>query len=266
MSPNVFCRREQKYLITRKQKEQLVEWMKPWLSLDDYGRTSVRSLYYDTDSWLLIRRSTDGGVYREKLRLRSYRKISGKDQVFIELKKKFNSRVFKRRVSMPLDEALDWLNGERKPEVMSQIHREIDYVLNRYEHLHPVAFICCEREAYVDPFGKSDLRITFDEHIRVRNHDLSLSLDEGGEELLEKDQVLMEIKTDLAMPLWLVSFLDRHQIRKTRFSKYGSMYKKWIAPAQNWTALAMSEKTRQNRTDNRSMEEKNERQLYRQSA
>ena len=45
--------------------------------------------------------------------------------------------------------------------------------------------------------------------------DLSLQSEEYGLPLLEENQVLMEIKTSQAMPLWLVSFLEEHHIRKT---------------------------------------------------
>ena len=40
---------------------------------DDYPRSTVCSIYYDTDDYRLIRHSLDGPVYKEKLRLRSYR-------------------------------------------------------------------------------------------------------------------------------------------------------------------------------------------------
>ncbi len=114
MSPNVFCRREQKYLLSREQKQALITWMEPYLRLDEYGRTNVRSIYYDTDSWLLIRRSLEGGIYREKIRLRSYGKISEDQPVFVELKKKFDSIVYKRRVQMPLFKAENWLAEKLK--------------------------------------------------------------------------------------------------------------------------------------------------------
>ena len=46
----------------------------------------------------------------------------------------------------------------------------------------------------------------------------------GGRELLETGQALVEIKSATAMPLWLVEFLNRQQIRQRSFSKYGKAY------------------------------------------
>ena len=55
----VFRRYERKYLLTMAQKETVLKAMQPYMTLDKYGRTTIRNLYYDTDSYLLIRRSIE---------------------------------------------------------------------------------------------------------------------------------------------------------------------------------------------------------------
>ena len=51
-----------------------------------------------------IRHSISKPYYKEKLRLRSYKlPTNTNDKVFLELKKKINGIVSKRRLSLPLD-------------------------------------------------------------------------------------------------------------------------------------------------------------------
>ena len=89
----VFKRYELKYLLTMAQKETVLKAMQPYMTLDKYGRTTIRNLYYDTDSYLLIRRSIEKPAYKEKLRLRSYSRVDSDSTAFVELKKKYNQVV-----------------------------------------------------------------------------------------------------------------------------------------------------------------------------
>ena len=82
----VFKRYEIKYLLTEAQQQRVLEAMKPYMQLDDYGRTTIRNLYFDTDDYRLIRRSMEKPVYKEKLRIRSYRTAAPDSPVFVELK------------------------------------------------------------------------------------------------------------------------------------------------------------------------------------
>jgi len=67
----VFKRYELKYMLTLDQKERVLAAMTPYMKLDKYGRTTIRNLYFDTDTYLLIRRSIEKPTYKEKLRIRS---------------------------------------------------------------------------------------------------------------------------------------------------------------------------------------------------
>ena len=69
---SVFKRYELKYLLTQAQKKQILAAMKPYMKLDDYGRTTIRNLYYDTPNYRLARQSLERPAYKEKLRIRSY--------------------------------------------------------------------------------------------------------------------------------------------------------------------------------------------------
>ena len=61
-----------KYLLNPQQKEKMLQAMEPYMSLDQYGRTTIRNLYFDTDTYRLVRHSIEKPAYKEKLRIRSY--------------------------------------------------------------------------------------------------------------------------------------------------------------------------------------------------
>ena len=225
----VFKRYELKYLLTQEQKTKILEAMEPYMALDQYGRTTIRNLYYDTDNYRLVRHSIEKPAYKEKLRIRSYNQANPDSKVFVELKKKYDSIVYKRRLSLEEENAMEWVSGEMHCEQESQITREIDYFLEYYKTLHPVVFLSYEREAFYDNNG-GDFRVTFDNHILCRQEALSLEEDVWGTALLPEGMVLMEIKCSGGIPLWMTHILSQEHIYKTSFSKYGTAYQTIIFP------------------------------------
>ena len=222
----VFKRYELKYLLDQRQKEEILRAMEPHMALDRYGRTTIRNVYFDTDSYRLIRRSIEKPAYKEKLRVRSYKEAGPGDPVFVELKKKYKSVVYKRRILLPRELAMDCLEG-RTGFPDSQIGAEIAYFCAFYGTLHPVVFLSYEREAFYDREG-SDFRVTFDENILYRNRELSLGAGIYGRPLLERGRTLMEVKTSGGIPLWMARALSEQQAYKTSFSKYGSAYQEML--------------------------------------
>ena len=225
----VFKRYELKYMLTKEQKEIITAAMVPYMKLDKFGRTTIRNIYYDTDTYLLIRRSIEKPAYKEKLRIRSYDRANPDSTVFLELKKKYDHVVYKRRVFLPEAEALNWISGEKPCQKHTQISEEVDYFLDHYKTLHPAVFLSYEREAYFSKDG-SDFRVTFDDNILCRQEDLSLESDVYGTPILPEGNVLMEIKCSGGIPLWMTSVLSEQHIYKTSFSKYGTAYKNVIFP------------------------------------
>ncbi len=225
----VFKRYELKYMLTLEQKEKVLTAIAPYMQPDPYGRTTIRNLYYDTDTYLLIRRSIEKPTYKEKLRIRSYGQATADSNVFVELKKKYKHVVYKRRISLPNETATEWLSGERPFHPDTQIANEIEYFLGFYGTLHPTVFLSYEREAYYANDG-CDFRLTFDDTILCRQEDLSLESKVYGASILPKGMVLMEIKCAGGIPLWLTQELSKEKIYKTSFSKYGTAYKMLIFP------------------------------------
>ena len=223
----VFKRYEMKYMMTTQQKRKVLEAMFPYMKLDNYGHTTIRNVYFDTDNYRLVRRSIEKPVYKEKLRIRSYDQAKPQDKVFIELKKKYDDVVYKRREALTQLETVEWLVRRTPFPKATQMGNEIDYFFKFYQTLKPKVFLSYEREAFYSLDG-SDFRVTFDENILARQEELSLSRDVWGERLIGENQVLMEIKTSGGIPLWMTKVLTQERIYKTSFSKYGTAYEKMI--------------------------------------
>ncbi len=219
----IFKRYEIKYLISAAEREQILSAMEPHMRPDDYGLSTIRNIYYDTDHYRLIRRSIEKPVYKEKLRVRSYYLASHETPVFVELKKKYKSVVYKRRLILPEGVVTAAFEDNLPLPDRTQIGKEIDYVRRFYETLKPKVFLSYEREAYY-ACDDHEFRITFDHNILYRTDNLSLCTPPSGEKLLEDGYYLMEVKTAGGIPLWLTSVLTELRIFKTSFSKYGNAY------------------------------------------
>lgn len=220
---NIFCRYEKKYMTDAISAEAFFAHIAPYIRPDPFGETRICNCYYDTPDHLLIRRSLDKPRYKEKLRLRCYGVPTDESTAFIELKKKYEGVVYKRRIALPYREATAFLYGEGGDAPDAQIAREIRWMFRLYDGLSPAMALHYRRCAYYAS-DDADLRITVDSDIRFRTYDLDLRAGEAGELLLSPDARLLELKIAGAMPLWLVSALDECRIYPTSFSKYGQAY------------------------------------------
>ena len=220
---NIFKRYELKYLITKSQMEHIKTAMSKYMESDQYGKSTICNIYFDTPDFLLIRRSIEKTVYKEKMRLRSYGVATSDSTTFVELKKKYDSVVYKRRISMTEEDAMKYLCNEARV-ADTQITHEIDYFMKQYKVLKPRVVISYEREAFYAK-DNPDFRVTFDQNILWRDYDLSLCKGIYGNPILQPNQVLMEIKTAAAIPLWMTALLSENCIYKTSFSKYGNAYR-----------------------------------------
>ena len=223
ISNNVFERYEIKYLITDSQRKTVMQAMRDYMKPDEYGKSTICNIYYDTPDYYLIRHSLEKPVYKEKLRVRSYGTAGSRDNVFVELKKKYQDVVYKRRLSLPEREAMFYLGSDAKGGLDGQIGSEIDYFRFFYRELAPKVYISYDREAFYDREDDS-FRVTFDENIMWRDRDLSLTKAPYGHRILPPGASLMEVKTSGGIPLWMTSVMSANGIFKTSFSKYGRAF------------------------------------------
>lgn len=223
MYENVFKRVEEKYLLTKEQKILLLEKIGAYLKKDKFYHSTICNIYFDNKYNELILNSMDKPVFKEKVRLRSYKIPALKEEVFLEIKEKFKGIVGKRRIKMTLQEFYDYYENN-KYDKNNQIMKEIDYYFKLYD-LKPFIYIAYDRISYRG-IENDNLRITIDSNLRSRNEDLRLELGDAGKKYFEEDFYIMEIKTLGAMPLWLVRSLSELKIYPASFSKIGKIYEK----------------------------------------
>ena len=175
----VFKRKEIKYLLSSEERNALLPILEAHMEPDAFAHSSISNLYYDTPDFRMVRRSLEKPMYKEKLRLRSYGTPENTSTVFPEIKKKAMGIVYKRRISLPYQEAVSFLSGQQIASTemcdgtTRQILHELDWMLASYKDLPPRVFLSYERDSYK---GISDpsLRLTLDQDILFRTDRLDL--------------------------------------------------------------------------------------------
>lgn len=224
MAIQKFKRVEKKYIITLKQKDELLEILKSYMEIDAFCKNgnmyTIENLYFDMGDMSVIRRSLERPRYKEKLRIRKY---SGDDRYFLEVKKKLNGIVGKRRILLNKEQAMNFINDQTLPtfsnEVDNHIKKEIEYYLSHHP-VKPSTLVKYDRYAL---FGKDDksLRITFD--LELKSNRKNVEFDKGVYDnyIIPPDLCILEIKTSRNYPLWLAKALSKIKIYPHTFSKYG---------------------------------------------
>ena len=234
METRVFDRIEKKYLITKAQKQKLLQAINNHMEKDSYFESEVFNIYFDTDNFDLIIQSIDQPIFKEKLRARSY---DGYDRVFLEIKTKIRNKEtnpgYKRRVMITKN---DFKNLIEKKKTMSelascsvetendlQIAKEVDYLIEKF-NLTPKLLVMYHRESYQ---GEDNLRITFDEKLKYRDKNLSFNKAKGDKIYFkDKYNIIMEVKAHGVLPLWLVKTMSENKVYPQQFSKVGKIFQK----------------------------------------
>lgn len=232
MAQNTFCRREKKLLIDASLSPALQSELAKHMTPDKHNKNGepymICNLYFDDDADSVIRHSISKPDFKEKMRLRSYGTPDADGKVFLEIKKKSCRVGTKRRVTMKLREAYDYLQNGTYPAGASpleqQILREMDYYRATYP-VYPKVYVSYLRHAY---HGRDDdsFRVTLDRDILTRRDDLALELGRYGTPLLPEGKVLLEVKFVGAVPLWFARLMSQYGLSFGSYSKYGTEYKR----------------------------------------
>lgn len=238
-----FNRYETKYLLSTQQYNAFRVAAADIIIPDQYGQHTICNLYLDTDDYYFIEHSLDKPAYKEKLRLRSYgNAVNGGSIVFLEIKKKYGGIVYKRRISIPLSAAEEYIYSGTMPKSLHsfsdmQIYNEIDFLMKKYAPMPKVYLaydrIACFSEKY------PELRVTFDRNIRSRTENITLCSDNNTNPLDVgiDGYYLMELKTGYAVPLEITKILSRLKLYPTSFSKYGRVYTDMRAETGRFAAV-----------------------------
>jgi hypothetical protein len=227
MAISSFKRIEKKYIVTEEQKNILLKEMEKYMELDPYCKNDstyrIQNIYFDTKNKDLISQSVRKPPYKQKLRARKY---IGQKNCFLEIKKKSDGVVGKRRLTLSFEELDDWvykgIEPVREKYIDRQVVQEISYLLSLYK-VEPNTFISYERLGLFDKNDK-EFRITFDNQIHAKKTNFEWDTDDYEINLLEEGYYIMEIKTVKNFPLWLVRKLSELKIYPHSFSKYGTEY------------------------------------------
>lgn len=240
---NVMKRYELKYYLS---KDQLIYFQKEiarYMKIDKYGLTSIASLYFDTPTYSLINKSIEKPYFKEKIRLRSYGLANITSPTYLEVKRKCEGIVYKRRVRLLEDEAYSLIK-DKESKNDDQIARELEFFMNNYSNLEAKYLIIYDRLAYYQ--DNSDLRITIDLNPRYRTSDLNLHTSLDGIPLFKEEGAILEIKVQHSVPLWLVEILTKGHIYQTSISKVGEAHKLELAKAhKEINHLLINQKTRE---------------------
>ncbi|MBQ9017934.1 polyphosphate polymerase domain-containing protein [Candidatus Saccharibacteria bacterium] len=254
MDEKKFNRVEKKYLITKSQYDAIIQRIKQKMQEDQYYQSEIYNLYFDTDNYDLIIQSIDQPAFKEKLRARSY---GGYDKVFLEIKTKIRGAAYRDEILDPDDLMKDVNLGYKRRVLIThhdfemlrkgkntvgdlaaqhieqpadlQIAKEIDYMIKHFD-LKPKILVYYNRESYRNEDG---LRITFDTNLKYRNRSLKFHKKSIDKALFpDQNHIIMEVKANGGLPLWLVRTMSTEHVYPQRFSKIGKIYEQ-IRKEQN---------------------------------
>lgn len=193
------------------------------------GKYDIISIYYDTPVLDFFWQKLDGEKERVKVRMRTYKhphQDPTKQDFFLELKKKRNNNVFKRRILLKeelIKEALqypflDKIFIKELDDSSEDALKEIEY-LRSVVTLKPTVVITYTREPFVSK-DNMNVRITFDSNVRCRDNNFSFTVEKTDKRVLSSNHIIMEIKYTDYFPLWLVHLIQKYQCHAQTFSKY----------------------------------------------
>ena len=221
-----FNRFELKYVVAAQRLPEIQEDLRRNMQTDAHGTAegsyNISSLYYDTPDLAFMRSKREGIKFRRKLRIRRYGEDEGAP-VFIEIKQRINRTTQKRRVAVPLKDAYalcsDRFTGSFSDDADRAAVEEILF-LARTLDLQPTCVVGYQRTAFVGSRYEPGLRVTFDDSLWVASASSGLSTAMAQHRLVTAAMVIMEVKANNAVPIWLANLLARHECALRRYSKY----------------------------------------------
>lgn len=222
-----FRRLELKYVLPLSTCERLIQGLARRLSPDPYNGDSgyrVDSLYFDSPSREFFWAKVEGQGHRRKVRLRLYRSAQAAGvQAMVEIKERKQRAVEKRRLVLPLEQALALCTSHSVPpgldEADSAVANEVA-ALGRELRLEPAALTSYLRRAYEGREQTNKVRVTVDSDVRGRAERLELRSDAVSPLVLAPEWCILELKVDEAVPDWLLSLLADNGCSMRRVSKY----------------------------------------------
>lgn len=215
---------ELKYVVHRDVAKEFIRSLDGYVYADPNSNGGdgypIYSLYCDSAGLALFWEKIEGLKFRRKVRFRRY---GSEQDVFVEIKQRVDRTLQKRRVRWPLNRLVQTFcsgnqfdgNGSK----LDPVSAEVFFLWNHYG-LEPRMAISYRRRAFFAAF-ESDLRITFDTRVQYNSLDLDIERPfEKGKYVIEPELVIVEVKFNERVPLWLCKAIAKYGLRLVRFSKY----------------------------------------------
>lgn len=227
-------RLEYKYLIPVSEFQNIKDKISPYLALDkniiknNFSDYTVRSLYFDTPKLKYYIEKVEGIKVRKKVRIRVYDNYSEDTIAFLEIKRKNENYVSKSRAPLLYRDLESLFRTSKMADLIISNNQYGNTVENAkkflfyyiHDNLQPTSLITYEREAYFSKFN-NNLRITFDKNLRFLSSVNYRSIFE--EKKLKgalKDKIIIEIKFNHSIPVWLRNIIIKYELNRTAVSKY----------------------------------------------
>ncbi|HFU4056168.1 TPA: polyphosphate polymerase domain-containing protein [Streptococcus suis] len=234
-----FKRIETKYIVDKETFALLEKDLKKHMVSDEFATSTITNIYFDNEDFDMIQDSIAKKNGREKIRMRIYdAQPSASSQAFLEIKKKENKIGYKYRLtSNPLSVTNYIEKGLVDKTITDEmVTSELDILRERYGTIKPKMYIYYDRVSYKGIEDRK-VRLTIDKNLLYRDYDVDAMEGKFGKDLLDPTKVIMEVKVPEERPEWLVALLEKYQIEKQSFSKYGNAYK--LAHQMNGEEVAL---------------------------
>lgn len=237
VSPLNLERYELKYLIPLEMVKPISQFVESYCSMDYYSVISpdhfytINSLYLDTPSYYLLRFKESANAFSFNMRVRSYG-MGTEPPYFFEVKYKLRDFVRKKRARtgpewkniLENDVIPEGLDAYSLENIRDFMHLKMTY------NVGPVILTQYRRKAYLSQIDDY-ARVTFDRDLRYQEmQDWCVTPDESL--LCHYDHpdsfeepgctVVLELKCEKKIPLWMVELIRRFELVGGSFSKFGN--------------------------------------------
>jgi len=223
---------ELKYIIPEETAIAVREFVRPYLTLDEYGvgrpnlSYTIHNLYLDSDDLAIYWGTINGDKNRYKLRIRFY-EDNAKAPIFFEIKRRMNDAILKQRggVKRPAVAAIlaghlpapdELVSGDARQLVA--IQRFVELMMR--DQAAPTAHVAYEREAWISPTDKS-VRVTLDRNVQISpEFTMRFTAEMNGPIYVFNPTVILELKFTGRFPNWFNTLVNVFNLRQSSASKY----------------------------------------------
>ena len=238
-------RYELKYVVPEQKALAIRDFLRCYLDVDKNGLGDpdlsypVHSLYLDSPGMALYHSTINGDKNRFKLRIRFYNE-SDDTPVFLEIKRRMNNIISKKRVGIPRLAAQAVLSGQipSTADLMSanktiSSNGSDNYITSSQEqalyefseHVNqlqaqPVSHVAYRREAWILP-DTNAVRVTLDRQVRCEpDPDARLNTIMNNPTFVFGDWVILELKFTDRFPNWFRDLVEIFNLTQCGAAKY----------------------------------------------